>query len=75
MHTISILVTFSEMRSHEFLALLPVVIAMVAFALYCVVDVFRAEAVRYLPRWAWAIICLASIPLGGIFYLVLGRVR
>jgi hypothetical protein len=57
------------------LALLPVVIACVGFAIYCVVDVVRAEEVRYLPRWAWAIICLASIPLGGIFYLVLGRAR
>ena len=38
-------------------------------------DVLHAERVRYLPRWAWAIICLASIPLGGIVYLILGRAR
>jgi hypothetical protein len=31
------------------------------------------EGVRYLPKWAWAIVCLISIPLGAIVYLVLGR--
>ena len=63
------------MRSNELLALLPVAVAALAFVLYCLVDVFRAEAVRYLPRWVWALICVISIPLGGILYLILGRVR
>ncbi|HVL52370.1 MAG TPA: PLDc N-terminal domain-containing protein, partial [Actinomycetota bacterium] len=25
------------------------------------------------PKWAWAIICVVSIPLGGIVYLLAGR--
>jgi hypothetical protein len=57
------------------LALLPVLLACVAFALYCVYDALHAEQVRYLPRWLWVVICLASIPLGGIVYLILGRAR
>jgi ABC-2 type transport system ATP-binding protein len=45
----------------------------VGFAVVCLLDVLRAERVRYLPKWAWAIICVVSIPLGGIVYLTVGR--
>jgi hypothetical protein len=33
-----------------------------------------AGRVRLLPRWAWAIACLIFIPLGGVLYLLAGRV-
>jgi hypothetical protein len=55
------------------LILLGVVAA--GFEVFCLVDLARAEEVRHLPRWVWAIVCLASIPLGGIIYLAAGRVR
>jgi phospholipase D-like protein len=29
--------------------------------------------VRYLPKWAWVLICLVSVPFGGIVYLIVGR--
>ncbi|MDA8081005.1 MAG: PLDc N-terminal domain-containing protein [Actinomycetota bacterium] len=45
-----------------------------AFLVFCLVDIFRIRDVRYLPRWAWAFICVASVPLGGIIYLLIGRV-
>ncbi|HEY7032696.1 MAG TPA: PLDc N-terminal domain-containing protein [Thermomicrobiales bacterium] len=61
--------------SSEVAALIPIVVVAVAFEVFCLVDVVRAEEVRYLPRWAWIVICLASIPLGGIAYLILGRTR
>jgi uncharacterized membrane protein YczE len=57
-------------------ALIPAIVVMViavAFAIFCEVDLFRRPEVKYLPRWVWAIICLISIPLGGIIYLVIGR--
>jgi hypothetical protein len=54
-------------------ALVPLAAAAVAYVVYCWYDLSRSQ-VRYLPRWAWAIICLISIPLGGIIYLVVGRV-
>jgi Phospholipase_D-nuclease N-terminal len=41
----------------------------------CLTDLARAEKVRFLPRWAWAVACLLQIPLGGILYLLIGRVR
>ena len=46
-----------------------------AFAAFCLIDLARADQVRYLPKWAWAVACLISIPLGGIMYLTVGRVR
>jgi ABC-2 type transport system ATP-binding protein len=54
------------------LGLAPLVIAIVGFEVYCLVEVVR-RPVRTLPRWIWAVICLASIPVGGVLYLLLGR--
>lgn len=53
-------------------ALVPLVVLAVAFLGYCLFDLYRSS-VRYLPKWAWALVCVASIPVGGIVYLVLGR--
>jgi Phospholipase_D-nuclease N-terminal len=44
------------------------------FDAFCLVDIARAAQVRYLPKWAWAIICLAQSPGGGILYLSIGHV-
>jgi hypothetical protein len=43
------------------------------FDALCLADIARAGQVRYLPKWAWALICLAQTPLGGIIYLSIGR--
>jgi len=53
-------------------ALVPVVVILLAFVAYCLVDIARSD-VRYLPKWAWVVICLISIPAGGIIYLLIGR--
>lgn len=53
-------------------AWLPIVVLALAFVVYCLVDVARHD-VRHLPKWAWVLICIASVPLGGILYLALGR--
>ena len=52
--------------------LLPVAILLFAFVAYCVVDIVRHD-VKYLPKWAWIVISCASIPVGGIIYLLVGR--
>ena len=44
------------------------------FAVFCLADLARADAVRYLPKWAWALIWVAQSPSGGIAYLSVGRV-
>jgi hypothetical protein len=54
------------------LALLPIAVLAVAFVGYCLYDLSRTR-VRYLPKWAWAVICLVSVPMGGIVYLLVGR--
>ncbi|MEU1203973.1 PLDc N-terminal domain-containing protein [Nocardia sp. NPDC005825] len=53
-------------------ALVPLIAIAVGFVGFCWYDLSRSQ-VKYLPKWAWAIVCLISIPLGGIIYLVAGR--
>lgn len=53
-------------------ALSPLIVLVGAFVVYCLVDISRNE-VRHLPKWGWAVVCLISIPFGGIAYLLLGR--
>jgi len=54
-------------------AVAPVLVLLLAFVAYCVVDIVRHD-VRYLPKWAWIVVCcLVSVPIGGIIYLIVGR--
>ncbi|MFE3187397.1 hypothetical protein ACFXHA_00225 [Nocardia sp. NPDC059240] len=53
-------------------ALVPLVVVALGFVGFCWYDISRTR-VKYLPKWAWAVLCLISIPLGGIIYLVIGR--
>jgi hypothetical protein len=60
------------------LILIPVLVLAAGFVVFCEVDLARAEQVRYLPKWGWAILCMGiglTIPFGGIAYLVFGKVR
>jgi hypothetical protein len=56
-------------------ALIPFIVILVAFQVYCLLDLYRADQVRQFPKWVWVIICFISVPLGGIAYLVFGRER
>lgn len=56
-------------------AAIPILVLVVPFAIFCLVDLVRSSQVRYLPKWAWALICLAQTPGGGIIYLSIGRAR
>jgi Phospholipase_D-nuclease N-terminal len=46
----------------------------IGFDAFCLIDIARAAQVRYLPKWAWTLICLIQTPLGGIVYLSIGRI-
>jgi hypothetical protein len=55
-----------------------VIVLAVGFVVFCLVDLIRAEKVRYLPKWLWAILCMGvglTIPFGGILYLAVGKDR
>jgi hypothetical protein len=49
------------------------VVLVVAWEVFCLRNLARADRVRYLPKWAWVIVCLISIPWGGLVYLIVGR--
>ncbi len=55
-------------------ALVPIIVLAVAFVGYCLWDLRRSD-VRHLPKWLWAVICVISVPAGGIVYLLVGRER
>jgi len=57
---------------HDWPFLLIVALA-VSFDAFCLADIARAAQVRYLPKWAWALICLVQSPGGGIMYLSIGH--
>ena len=45
------------------------------FTARCLADLAHADEVHYFTQWQWAIICVISMPLGGICYLRYGKVR
>jgi len=60
------------MNSSLVAALIPLAIFIVAWIGYCWYDISR-RSVRHLPKWAWALICILSVPIGGIVYFLVGR--
>ena len=53
-------------------ALAPLILVAIAWIWFCLRDLARAE-VTGLPRWAWGMVIVLSVPLGGILYFVFGR--
>lgn len=56
-------------------ALAPLILLAVGFVVWVLVDIIRADSVQHLPKWAWIILSVISVPLGGIVYLLVGRSR
>jgi hypothetical protein len=52
------------------------VILAVAFYIYCIIDVLRTrrDEARSLPKWLWLVLVIIVPVLGGLLWLVLGRV-
>ncbi|AKT51812.1 PLD nuclease N-terminal domain-containing protein [Arsenicicoccus sp. oral taxon 190] len=61
------------MSTQTALALAPLAALALGLVVWCLVDIARSPSTRYLPRWAWAVLCLASFPAGVLAYLLLGR--
>lgn len=57
-------------------ALIPVLLVVAAFDVYCLMDVLRSRSVRLLPKIVWAlIIVFVGSPISGVIYLFVGRGR
>jgi hypothetical protein len=57
-------------------ALVPLFVLAGILIVYCLVDLVRAQSVRYLPKPVWAlIIVLVSAPFGPLAYLAFGKER
>ena len=72
--SLRLLVTLSKVNELDvpIAAVVPLVVLWVAYVGYCLFDISRSE-VKHLPKWVWAIICVVSVPFGGIIYLFAGR--
>jgi hypothetical protein len=53
--------------------LLPLLIIELSLLVIALVDLIRRDEVRYLPKWAWAVIIIVINFFGPIIYLILGR--
>jgi hypothetical protein len=50
------------------------VLAAVGWIALWAAELSRAPEVRFLPRTAWAVLCMFCIPAGAVAYLIAGRV-
>ena len=50
----------------------PLIAVVLGIVVYGVVSVWRGP-VRWLPRWAWTVVCLVAMPWGAIVFLLFGR--
>lgn len=62
----------AQMNDTLILALIPLALFSLIWVGYCWYDISRRE-VRHLPKWAWALISLLSVPVGGVVYILVGR--
>jgi hypothetical protein len=55
-------------------ALAPLIVLAVVWVGYCWWDLRRSD-VQYMPKWGWALVIALSVPIGGIVYLLIGRME
>lgn len=55
-----------------FLIIIPVAILYAIYIVFFFRDIQRKE-VKYFSKPLWFIVCLISVPLGGIIYFLIGR--
>jgi hypothetical protein len=49
------------------------VLLLVAFDVFCLVDLAAADRARILPKLSWAVVIVCVSPLGGLAYLLSRR--
>ncbi|WP_034262718.1 PLDc N-terminal domain-containing protein [Actinospica robiniae] len=64
----------SQSSSTLLAALIPVLVIIAAFDIYCLIDVVRSRSVLHLPKIVWALLILfVGSPISGVVYLFVGR--
>jgi hypothetical protein len=53
--------------------LIPILIVQLGLMVYCLVDLFKRDHTRGVPKWMWAMIIILGELVGPIIYLLLGR--
>lgn len=52
---------------------LPIALLQLGLIIFALKDLITRRSVRYLPRWAWALLVIFTGLIGPVLYLVIGR--
>ena len=53
--------------------IIPIVLLQLILMIVALLDLFRREKTRFLPKWAWTIVIVLGELIGPIVYLIFGR--
>jgi hypothetical protein len=63
----------TNLTSTELLQIvIPIIVIQLSLMIFCLFKLSK-DAVKYLPKWVWALIIIFGELLGPIIYLILGR--
>jgi hypothetical protein len=66
---------FTDMNNAEIVKLLmPIIVLQLGLIVFCLYRLTK-DKVKYLPKWAWALIILFVNLFGPVIYLFIGRER
>ena len=51
---------------------IPIIVIQLSLMVFCLLKLSR-DIVKYLPKWAWALIIILGQLVGPVVYLILGR--
>ncbi len=66
-------VVFMEEFQRYIPLIAPLLIIELILLSIALIDLIRREQVRYIPKWAWAIVIILLNLIGPILYLIIGR--
>jgi Phospholipase_D-nuclease N-terminal len=55
------------------IAILLGVLLVVAFDIFCLLQLATADTVHFLPKFVWAVLVVCASPVGGLVYLLTQR--
>lgn len=67
-------IAFGNVTVQTLLLIAPIIIVYVSLVIFCLFKLAK-DRVKYLPKWAWALIILCVSTFGPIIFLIFGRER